>query len=345
MVEPCQTEPGRRASWGRVERDVMFMEKISIGARCTYSAIACLVDRNGAAEFCQATLGNNIGKSRAWINAMIRELEQAGLLRVERVFIDGLQRANRYVLTDRLERGCWNGGAESVGETTDLTPNEAPSFENDRTAGIADRPGATAVKPADTSQDSDSHLSLKYPGVRASGTGNRGEARYHVALTPDWQPDEADLAWALDVCPELDTQAFTERFVLGCLAKGYRYTDYRAGWRKWLAEPKGPLPLRSAIADQFPIESGDAQHDRADLRFDSADSFGGAGPFGRSETGGIHNGLQDRKSFRGGPGRERKTFSIGGNDERPVDLAAFNAGRARACLERLMGRGAPGPLA
>jgi DNA-binding Lrp family transcriptional regulator len=297
MAEPCQTKPGRCASWGRVEHDVIFLKTISMGARYTYSAIACLTDRDGVAEFCQATLADKAGRSRAWVNSMVRELERAGLLRVERVFVNGLQLANRYTLTDRLERGDRNRRAGSVGETTNPTSNGEALFETAgetvhengkayKTAGTADRPGVTAVKPADTSQDSDSHLSLKCPGERASVIENRGEVLDQTALTQDWQPDAADLDWALGVCPELDTQAFTERFVLGCLAKGYRYADYRAGWRKWLAEPKGSLPLRSTIADQSPILSGDAQH-----------------------------------------------------------LAAFNANRARVCLERLMGRGTSGPLA
>jgi len=73
------------------------------------------------------------------------------------------------------------------------------------------------------------------------------------SVPSDWVPTAADAAWAKARCPDLDVVAFTETFVLTCRAKGYRYADISAAWRRWLVEPKGRLPLiRIAVASSPP---------------------------------------------------------------------------------------------
>ena len=57
------------------------------------------------------------------------------------------------------------------------------------------------------------------------------------------------MAWARSRHPNLDILAFTESFVLSCRAKGYRYADPSAAWRRWLIEPKGKLPQLPAPTD------------------------------------------------------------------------------------------------
>jgi hypothetical protein len=139
-------------------------------------------------------------------------------------------------------------------------------------------------------------------------------------IDPDWQPNAADLAWAAKACPKLNVAIFTQRFVLSCQAKGYRYADYNAAWRRWVSEPKSPLPL-IRHQTQPTIQSGESDHDvfRASLN-DEGSSFGG----------------------------ERKTFSPGGSGRsfgNVSGLKAANTSRAHDVLERLLGRRADGPLA
>ena len=76
-----------------------------------------------------------------------------------------------------------------------------------------------------------------------------GHARRHRA---GWVPAAADIAWAKVRHPDLDVLVFTETFVLSCRAKGYRYSDPSAAWRRWLIEPKGRLPLLGALSPKQP---------------------------------------------------------------------------------------------
>jgi hypothetical protein len=75
---------------------------------------------------------------------------------------------------------------------------------------------------------------------RQGGAGR--QSALPADIPADWVPTAADVAWARSRCPNLDILAFTENFVLACCAKGYRYADASAAWRKWLVEPKGRLP-------------------------------------------------------------------------------------------------------
>jgi hypothetical protein len=53
----------------------------------------------------------------------------------------------------------------------------------------------------------------------------------------DWRPDAGDLAWLAEHRPDLDAGHMTAVFVCGSRARGLRYADPSAAWRRWaLAE-------------------------------------------------------------------------------------------------------------
>jgi hypothetical protein len=64
----------------------------------------------------------------------------------------------------------------------------------------------------------------------------------------DWQPDAGDLAWLAEHRPDLDAGYMTAVFVCGARARGLRYADPSAAWRRWaLAERAlGRRPVASA---------------------------------------------------------------------------------------------------
>jgi hypothetical protein len=355
MAELCSNEPGTRARWGIIESGVLFDLRLSIGARYVYAAIAGSVNARGETEFCQATFAAKAGRSRPWLNAALLELEQAGLLWVERIFADGLQRANRYILTDRLERGGRKGrDADPVGETpfeidVDARPEDLPSHLGEATgtacqsAVVSDQPAdsagrstASAVRSADTNHDSDSHISLSTTRERAGpDTGNGREGGLERTPIPvDWAPNADDLTWAGRACPGLDVPAFTERFILACRAKLYLYADYHAAWRQWILDPKSPLPLLAPKVAGPVVPSGETDH--VQCSFSASARPSGPCPH------------PSQKIFRDRWGSGRKTFNAG-NFRVPAsgsgNLAAANASRAHAVLERLLVRRADSPLA
>jgi hypothetical protein len=307
-----------------------------------------LVD--GRVEFAQETMARDLNRSRAWVNGGAKELERMGLIRVERVFVDGLQRPSRYLLIDGLRKSPGPDGsadpeelvADPVGETT-CTTHEKRSGEDESGDGhrcqhavsVADQPADGVPQStdhlrcqrADTSHDSQIHISPSDGRERADRSLDKGSAAKPVdapAIDPDWRPVEEDLAWARARVPDLDTEAFTQSFVLTCLAKDYRYADPSFGWRLWIADPKKPLPtlaFKPQLKPQAPA-SGDCSHDRIDIEFQSSRDLPGG----------------QRKIFRDHAESQRKTFSSDRAGQGAGNLRALNAGRAAACLGRLLAR-------
>jgi hypothetical protein len=257
--------------WGTVAASVMRRPGLSVAAKAVYAALATYADRVGWIWVRQETIASDLERSRAWVHAAISELEEQGLVLHDRQFIEGRQRASRYRLQDGLARRR-NDDAE-VSEHADA-----------------------AVKPADTSHHDESKDSFS------------GFARESAEPVPaDWVPTVDDIAWARSRHPNLDILAFTESFVLSCRAKGYRYADPSAAWRRWLIEPKGKLP-------QLPVATANASPAQEPVH----------------ET-------RSAKPRNRGPAHP--SVPAGGS------LSDDNRRRAAACLDRLLGRRAGDPSA
>lgn len=330
MGEPCADGPVRSTRWGIVAFNVIHDKQLSVCARMVYTSMATRAARNGHLEVCQLTMARDIGRSRAWVNAGAQELEISGLVRVERRYVGRIQRSSRYVLIDGLRSaGERTADSESVGETTSV-PAGGPEDKGDDPCGTmcksadgaADQQ-ATRRQPTDTSHESQIHTSLPDGRERADRSMDQDSAANPVdapAIGPDWRPSEDDLAWARDRMPDLDTEAFTQAFVLTCLAKNYHYADPSFGWRLWIADPKKPLPtLRPTPQSKHQTPAfGDSSRDRIDIEFQPSADL---------------------------PKDQRKIFSGGRAGQGPGDLRALNAGRAAACLGRILERRAPGASA
>jgi len=292
MGNPCSDQESSTSRWGRVAAQVMRNVHLSVAAKAIYATISTYADACGNIWVRQETIARDLERSRSWTNAGFAELARAGYLRIDHQFIEGRQRASRYMLLDGLERD--NRG---VSRRPDDGLGEAPV--PDRGAGAWGRDAAVpcrdpAVQPADTNQDEDSRTESppdacareeksRFSEKRA-GQGPERErnnapgVREPVPIPMDWRPTPDDLAWALVRHPDLDEPTFTERFVLSCRANGYRYADFNAAWRRWLAEPKGPLPS---------IRIEDFRHDRhsASSRVDDASARPSAHPSQRTHRG------------------------------------------------------------
>jgi hypothetical protein len=203
---------------------------LSVAAKTVYASLATYADRNGWIWVRQETVAADLERSRTWVHAAVAELEGQGLLRHDRQYVEGRQRASRYRLLDGLTRGT--GAAEAASADAD-----------------------SAVRPTDTTHhEEDSGLSLPAAACAEEGGDDPAARGEPILPPPDWMPTPEDTAWALSRHPQLDVLSFTENFILSCRARGYRYADLSAAWRRWLLEPKGRLPtIRPA---------GDFRHDR-----------------------------------------------------------------------------------
>jgi hypothetical protein len=242
----AQTLGGR---WGTVAASVMRRPGLSVAAKAVYAALATYADKLGWIWARQSTIAADLERSRTWVLAAVSELEAAGLLQHERQYIEGRQRASRYRLLDGIQRFA----------ATDDRPDRETVQEQDDGLDPASDAIDSGVSQQDTNHYEDSGFSLS-PGSAREPSERPGfpEKEELIRTVPvDWVPTVADTAWAATRHPRLDVLAFTEAFVLSCRAKGYRYADPSAAWRRWLIEPRGRLPLLpspalSRNADQDP---------------------------------------------------------------------------------------------
>ena len=333
MGELCAHESGTSTCWGRTSYAVVHDLRLSTCARLVYTSLTTRANARGEVAVCHETIARNLGRSRPWVCAGFNELEKLGLIQVERIYVDGLQRPSRYVLLDGLRqvsrdsagRSCTESvrelcfeqdmePSEPVGKTT-CRPAESPAVAGANQADQQCQPATIRSQPADTSHDSGSHT-LSQDRARAYPSPDQSSG-HKPGIPENWQPGADDLAWAMARQPQLDVQVFTENFVLTCLAKGYRYANTSAAWRLWISDPKSPLPLIQP-AETKPGEpvtsSGETDHARSSAH----DSSG-------------------RKILRNCGRGERKIFSGGGGGT-AVDLGSLNAGRAADCLGRILAR-------
>jgi hypothetical protein len=339
MGELCAHDSHASARWGIVSGQIIHNPRLSICARMVYTSMATQAEVHGHVEFAQETMARDLGRSRAWVNGGARELERAGLVRIERVFSDGLQRSNRYLLTDgmmkrpgpRIRLEPVAATPEPVGETTPETAEDRDGADGGET-GQRRQHVAARRQPADTSHESQIQDSLSQPRRRDFPSMDKSPIGA-FAIDPDWRPDDDDLAWAKSRVPDLDTDAFTEAFVLTCVAKNFRYANPGAGWRLWIADPKSPLPLLKPAARQMPL--GEFDHASRPSSDQTGPAFRGNMHADSGDISGRNPG--HRRTFRRDGGAGRKTFS-GSQAGGAFDLAAANASRAHACLERLLGR-------
>jgi hypothetical protein len=272
--------PQEGGRWGIVAASVMRRPGLSVAAKATYSALATYADRNGWIWVRQSTLAADLERSRPWVLAALAELESAGLLQHERRFVEGRQRASRYRLLDGITRFPAANDQPDLDVDQDL-PDQDLADLTEQVSDVRD----SGVSRPDTNHNEDSSLSLSGAGERETDRnqdflGKEEEPAGSVPL--DWVPTAADVIWAKGKHPKLNVLVFTERFVLTCRAKGYRYADPSAAWRRWLIEPKGRLPLLPSpplprTADQDSRHDRPANHHTRQHR-SSATEFASAGP-------------------------------------------------------------------
>ena len=183
-------------------------------------ATLALHARDGSCFPSQGLLARLLNRSRPWVNKTITRLVELGLItRTHRQRDDGGERACLYRLAAPLEKVPSSGGDAAGSEKN--TPSHA----------------VDSIK-------TESEIYNRTPPARATDT-KCFDQMPPVDIPETWQPTDQDLLWAIERFPAVDLAALTERFVLRCRAKGYRYRDLSAAWRSWLADDlRTPKPSR-----------------------------------------------------------------------------------------------------
>ena len=185
------------------------------------AVLAVLALHAGRDQTCfpsQGHLATMLGRSRSWVCRVIGRLVEIGLV----------------VQTHRTRH---DGGDRSCLYQLIVPPVESKPVSQEHT-------GCAVGDTIKTDKESNKGL---------TADAHEEQSARVVALQPvltelpiDWQPSDHDLLWAIERFPTADFHQLTERFVLRCQARGYRYRDWSAAWRAWLADDLRPsAPGRS----------------------------------------------------------------------------------------------------
>lgn len=187
----------------------------------TFVALARYTDSSGCHSITsQTTMAKMLRKSRPWVNARLKHLEDLGYAEKKHRFFPrgGGQQSNRYYLPtlDTGNHAC---------QPADILPSQK---------------GDTPLQPADTNLPL--AISIK-PSLSARGGGR--SYRTSKLIPEDWQPTDADLEWARQERPDIDNLArFTAKFVSKVNAGGGTHTCPSTKWRQWLATEHVPATPR-----------------------------------------------------------------------------------------------------
>jgi hypothetical protein len=222
----------------------------------------------------QSRIASILKRSRTWANGIIARLSGAGLIEADRRHLSrGGETSCRYrIISAEQESGA------SPGDASRRTPESGKTRLDGSVASRADFPQSAADNPCRTPgtpcQSADTNTTHTNPREETlSAARERGKENERGFIDGDagppnpqtipenWVPSPEDAAWALARHPGLDVLRYTERFILTCRAKGYRYADPAAAWRRWLIEPKGQLPKIHMPSSSTKKEPNHVRHD------------------------------------------------------------------------------------
>lgn len=263
---------GSITRWAKVPAWWLLHPGVDADRFCVLAALATYADEQGFCEPSQATLARHLKRSRPWVNRVVADLAEAGLLTKE-------MRTRR------------NGGTTSCLYKLVFAASELRAGDVRMSA-----PSQTVDTPrhcADTNQVVSKQIHYPRPQAREEHVDvaalpvsepQQDPLTSISAMPDDWKPSAEALQTALSLCPTANVVAHSTMFASRCRAKGYRYLPNRLddAWLCWFAEDaaKGVRGLRSNPQNRTIQPSQHATAvGRADSRFAAWVSSAGAPPF------------------------------------------------------------------
>jgi hypothetical protein len=194
-------------------------ERIRLAHLSVLIVMARYANRQGVvARLRQGTIGKKLGRSRPWVNAVIAELEEFGLVEQVHQATDGFMRSSEY----RIVYPGWFE-AQEVAANSDTGCRPA----------VTDLPDEDLEKNLSPQAGDDANRFRQRESVGSPGSTARA---HHSVVGDGWMPSAETLAWAQALSPGADVRRFTLKFVNLNRAKGYRYASHDAAWRAWFLE-------------------------------------------------------------------------------------------------------------
>ncbi len=225
----ADTSNNQIARWGKVHAWWLLHPMINADRFCILSALASYADERGLCHPSQATLAKHLKRSRPWVNRIVRELTELGLiLKTSRTRSGNAGTTScEYRLVDRRDTG---------------DPDETPVIGMTEADRVTDSPRHAG----DTTQCTTKHINRPRRATGNPDGDNDSEAAEPmspaepISVPAEWAPSNGTMAKAKALCPRMDLEAHAVMFASRSKSKGYHYATGRIddAWLSWLAEDR-----------------------------------------------------------------------------------------------------------
>jgi hypothetical protein len=206
--------------WGKVKAWWLIHPDVDADHFSVLAALSTYADEEGYCQPSQATLARWLKRSRPWVNRVIAELVEGGLLeKTARSRANGGTTSCRYRLPSR---------PPVTAATPGVVVDDTPCHADDTTQADAEQIQTHALC-AEAHANADA----------------RNSSKEHKGTVPaDWQPTEAVMGKALALYPSANLAEHTALFVARCRGKGYTICPGGADdlWLAWLIEDMRARP-------------------------------------------------------------------------------------------------------
>jgi hypothetical protein len=173
------------------------------------AVLSTYADRHGVCWPSQSTLAQKLRRSRPWVNRVLRDLAEFGVIsKLRRRYPKRGERSCLYDLIGHGDLFACQDGDRDCPEPDTNTP---------------------------------------IPSTESTHSGVRPEAVEAAEIPDDWMPAREDMAWLSRENPKLAADMGivgkgTHRFVMNAKAKGLRYASWSHAWRGWMLNQRVPEP-------------------------------------------------------------------------------------------------------
>ena len=211
--------------WGKVKASWLMHPGIDADHFSVLAALSTYADEEGYCQPSQATLARWLKRSRPWVNRVIGELVEVGLL-------------------EKTARNRANGGTTSCRYRLLSQPPVTPTTP---CVVVDDTPRhADDTTQADVEQIQER---ARHAQARANTDMDNSNKEHQSTLPADWRPTEAVMDRALTLYPSANLAEHTALFVARCRGKGYTINPRGADdlWLAWLIEDMRARPPAAPV--------------------------------------------------------------------------------------------------
>jgi hypothetical protein len=217
----------RTIRWGKTYGWWLHHPMMDADRFCILAALSTYADEDGTCHPSQATLARHLKRSRPWVNRVIGELTEYGL--IEKTARTRSSNAGTTSCEYRLVVQPGLGFEEE----TPVTPMTSPCHGGD-----------APCHGGDTTQLEAKHNQNTRPDARdlPDQPVHREESNLQqIEPVPQgWRPSAEAMVTAKGLCPAVDLDAHAVMFAAKCRSKGYRYLPdgIDDAWLAWLVEDR-----------------------------------------------------------------------------------------------------------